>query len=388
MVHRRAVPFNRAFTTGAELRYIESAIRSTQLSGNGPFSARCSDWLQARTGSKRALMTHSCTGALEMAAILADIAPGDEVVMPSFTFVSTANAVVARGGIPVFVDVRSDTLNLDERKVEAALSDRTKAIVAVHYAGVACEMDMINEFARARRLTVVEDAAQGVLATYRGRPLGSIGDLGALSFHETKNVMCGEGGALLVNRDEWIDRAEVVHEKGTDRRRFFRGMTDKYTWQDVGSSFPMSDLTAAFLWAQFENAELITQLRLEVWAAYHEGLKHLEERERLRRPIVPAWCKHNAHLYYVLLPPASDRDAVLATLNEEGVNAVFHYVPLHSAPAGVRFGRSSGLMKTTDEISARLIRLPLWAGMSAADVEHVLETVEHALWRRPSRMAQ
>jgi dTDP-4-amino-4,6-dideoxygalactose transaminase len=377
----RIVPFNRAFTTGSELRYISDAIRSTQLSGNGPFSAKCEDWLERRTGAQRALMTHSCTGALEMAAILAEIGPGDEVIMPSFSFVSTANAVVARGAVPVFVDIRGDTLNLDEALVEGALTPRTKALMVVHYAGVACEMDALNQIAREHGLTVIEDAAQGVAATYNGRPLGAIGDIGALSFHETKNVMCGEGGALLINRDEWIRRGEVVHEKGTDRTSFFRGDVDKYTWQDVGSSFALSDLSAAFLWAQLEEADAITQRRREIWNAYHDGLKGLEEREVLRRPIVPEGCEHNAHLYYLLLPQGSDRAVILASLNEAGVNAVFHFVPLHSSPAGLRFGRHFEKLDVTESVSGRLVRLPLWAGMEEADIGYVVETIERVILR-------
>jgi dTDP-4-amino-4,6-dideoxygalactose transaminase len=377
----RSVPFNRAYTTGAELHYIGEAIRATQLSGNGPFATRCSAWLEERLDVDRALMTHSCSGALEMAALLAGIGAGDEVIMPSFTFVSTANAVVARGGVPVFVDIRPDTLNLDEAKVDDAITERTKALIAVHYAGVACELDALLEIVHARRLALIEDAAQGVLATYRGRPVGGIGDLGTLSFHETKNVMCGEGGALLVNRNEWVDRAEVIHEKGTDRRRFVRGQVDKYTWQDFGSSYPMSDLNAAFLWAQLEHAGSITQQRLSIWHAYHLHLAELEDQERLRRPVVPDHVEHNAHLYYVLLPEGSDRGHVLAALNERGVNAVFHYVPLHTAPAGQRFGRPSGRLETTENVSERLIRLPLWAAMEEADVAYVIETLERVLLR-------
>jgi dTDP-4-amino-4,6-dideoxygalactose transaminase len=379
------VPFNRAYATGAELDYIADAIGTTRLSGNGPYSDRCAQWLERRTGAARALMTHSCSGALEMAAVLAGIGPGDEVVMPSFTFVSTANAVVARGGVPVFVDARADTLNLDEKLVEAAITKRTKAVMAVHYAGVGCEMDALAEIATEHGLVLIEDAAQGILATYRDRPLGTIGDLGALSFHETKNVMCGEGGALLVNRTEWADRAEIVHEKGTDRRRFFRGQVDKYTWQELGSSYPLSDLAAAFLWAQLEHAEEITQRRMEIWDGYHEHFEELEEARRLRRPIVPEHCVHNAHLYYVLLPNRTDRDAFIAALDDSGVNAVFHYVPLHSSPAGLRFGRAAGELAVTSHISDRLVRLPLWAGMEPEVVEHVVEAVWRSLTIKPSR---
>jgi dTDP-4-amino-4,6-dideoxygalactose transaminase len=380
----RFVPFNRAYTTGDELRYIGEAIEATALSGNGPFCARCGEWLAHHAAVGRALMTHSCTGALEMAVLLAGVGPGDEVIMPSFTFVSTANAVVARGGIPVFVDIRPDTLNLDEMKVEAALTPRTRALIAVHYAGVGCEMDALIAIAREHRLAVIEDAAQGISASYRGLPLGGIGDLGTLSFHETKNVMCGEGGALLIGRDEWIDRAEIVHEKGTDRRRFDRGQVDKYTWQDFGSSFAMSDLSAAFLWAQLAHAEAITQRRLEIWETYHAQLQRLGDEGHLRRPIVPDHCVHNGHIYYVLLRRETDRGAVLTALNSAGVSAVFHYVPLHLSPAGQRYGRPGGGLDVTEDLSERLVRLPLWAAMEEADIEHVLDALGHVLSRSHS----
>lgn len=377
----RHVPFNRAYATGSELEYIAEAIRNTQLSGSGPFSARCGAWLEETVGVERALMTHSCSGALEMAAILAGIGPGDEVIMPSFTFVSTANAFVARGGIPVFVDVREDTLNLDETKVEAAISERTKAVVAVHYAGVGCELDALAELTRAHGLALIEDAAQAVLARYRGRALGGIGDLGTLSFHETKSVMCGEGGALLLRRAEWVERAEVIYEKGTDRRRFLRGEVDRYTWRDFGSSYPMSDLSAAFLWAQLEGAAEITERRLAIWEAYHAGLDGLELRGWLRRPVVPGHCDHNAHLYYLLLSDQFDRTTAITALNQVGINAVFHYVPLHSAPAGRRFGCRSGDLSITDRVSAQLVRLPLWAAMEDEDVAYVLAGLEDVLSR-------
>src|SRR5581483_5725051 len=295
------VPFNRAYTTGFEIDYMSEAIRETRLSGNGPFSERCSRWLEQRTGARRAFMTHSATGALEMATLLAGISPGDEVIMPSFTFTSTANAVVLRGGTPVFVDIRPDTLNLDEQLVEDALTAHTRAIMPVHYAGVPCAMDTILGVARDYDLVVIEDAAQALGSTYRGRAAGGLGDLGAISFHETKNVMCGEGGALLLNDGRLVERAEIAHEKGTDRRRFFRGEVDKYTWIDVGSSFVLSELNAAFLWAQLEHADEIQQLRRRAWELYHEALAPLEESERLRRPVVPSDCEHNAHLYHVLL---------------------------------------------------------------------------------------
>ena len=297
------IPFNKPYMTGKELYYIAEAKFGNMLAGDGPFTKRCHQWLEQRTGSAKALLTHSCTAALEMAALLLDIQPGDEIIMPSFTFVSTANAFVLRGGVPVFVDIREDTLNLDERLIEAAITPRTKAIVPVHYAGVACEMDTIMAIARRHGLKVVEDAAQGVMSSYKGRALGSIGDLGAYSFHETKNVISGEGGALLVNDPELALRAEIIREKGTDRSRFFRGEVDKYTWQEVGSSFLPGELIAAFLWAQLEEAERITNDRLASWARYHELLEPLEAKGILRRPVIPEGCQHNAHMYYVLLTP-------------------------------------------------------------------------------------
>src|SRR5581483_10970568 len=293
------IPFNQPYVTGKELTYIGEAVEGRHLSGNGPFARRCSQWIEDAVSTKRALLTPSCTAALEMTAVLADLRPGDEVIMPSFTFVSTANAVVLRGAVPVFVDIREDTLNIDERKLEEAITKRTRAVVAVHYAGVGCEMDEILAVARRHELLVLEDAAQGILSTYRGRPLGSLGDAAALSFHETKNVMCGEGGALLINRDDWVGRAEVIHEKGTDRSRFFRGEVDKYTWRDVGSSYVLSDINSAFLWAQLEEADQITKRRLETWEHYHSAFVELESEGLVRRPVVPAHCVHNAHMYYV-----------------------------------------------------------------------------------------
>lgn len=382
-----SIPFNRPYTTGAEFGYIQEAVANGHISGNGPFSARCVEWLERTVGSQRALLTHSCTGALEMAALLADLRPGDEVIMPSFTFVSTANAVVLRGAAPVFVDVRADTLNLDETQIEAAISASTRAIVVVHYAGVACEMDEICAIADRHGLVVIEDAAQAILASYRGRPLGSFGSYAALSFHETKNIQCGEGGALLVNDPAGVDRAEIVHEKGTNRRAFFRGHVDKYTWVDVGSSYLLSDVAAAFLWAQLEDAREIVELRRRIWRAYHAGLADLEAAGRLRRPVVPEGCSDNAHLYYVLLPTERERDRILGELNAAGVNAVFHYVPLHTATAGLRYGRAVDDLPVTTSASARLIRLPLWPGMTESDVCRVLETVEDAVARAAAEVA-
>ena len=369
------VPFNKPYMTGKELWYIAQAHHEGWLAGDGGFTRKCNAWLEARTGAGKALLTHSCTAALEMAAILADVQPGDEVIMPSYTFVSTANAFVLRGAVPVFVDIRPDTLNLDERLIEAAITERTKAIVPVHYAGVGCEMDAIMAIAREHDLLVIEDAAQGVMASYKGRPLGSIGHLGALSFHETKNVISGEGGALLVNDPRFAERAEVIREKGTNRSQFFRGQVDKYTWVDLGSSYLPSELIAAFLWAKMEEADRITRQRVGLWNTYNQWLKEPETAGLLRRPVVPAHCAHNAHMYYVLLPDLSIRTAFIARLKSLGIHPVFHYVPLHSAPAGRRFGRAHGPMTVTDDIADRLVRLPMWLGLEedqAKVIRHVL----------------
>jgi dTDP-4-amino-4,6-dideoxygalactose transaminase len=355
------IPFNRPHLTGNEFRYIQDAVNGGQLAGNGPFTRRCHDWLTRTVGSERAFLTHSCTAALEMAALLTEVGPGDEVIMPSFTFVSTANAFVLRGATPVFVDIRPDTLNLDERCVEAAITPRTKVIVAVHYAGVACEMDALFDIARRHHLLVVEDAAQALLSTYRDRPAGSFGHFACLSFHETKNVISGEGGALLVNDSRFAARAEILWEKGTDRSRFFRGEIEKYRWVDLGSSFLAGELTAAFLWAQLEHAQELTAGRRRLWQSYADAMEG--RFAGLTLPYVPEHCTHNAHMFQVLLPPGVNRSPVLARLNAAGVNAVSHYVPLHSAPAGIAFGRTTGPLPWTDDCSERLIRLPLWAGL-------------------------
>jgi len=373
------IQFNRPYMTGKELYYIAEAKFGNMLAGDGPFTKRCHQWIERRSGSEKALLTHSCTAALEMAALLLDIQPGDEVILPSYTFVSTANAFVLRGAVPVFVDIRPDTMNIDETLIEEAITPRTRAIVPVHYAGVACEMDTIMEIARRHGIAVVEDAAQGVIATYKGRSLGSIGDLGAYSFHETKNVISGEGGALLVNRPDLSLRAEIIREKGTDRSRFFRGEVDKYTWQEVGSSFLPGELIAAFLWAQLEEADAITQRRIATWQRYNALLEPLEQQGLLRRPVIPAECEHNAHMYYVLLAPGVDRQAVLDALKRRNIWAVFHYVPLHSSPAGKRLGRASGSLQVTDDLSARLIRLPLWIGLTESDLMAVTCALGDAL---------
>ena len=373
------LPFNRPHLTGRELAYVEQAHANSMLAGDGPFTKRCHQWLEQQTGARKALLTHSCTAALEMSALLLDIQPGDEIIMPSYTFVSTANAFVLRGGVPVFVDIREDTLNVDESLIEAAITPKTKAIVPVHYAGVACEMDAIMAIAKKHDLAVVEDAAQGVGATYKGKPLGAIGDLGCYSFHETKNVISGEGGALLVNDARHAERAEIIREKGTDRSRFFRGQVDKYTWQEVGSSFLPGEIIAAFLWAQLERADEITAARVIAWNHYHTLLAELEQQGVLRRPVVPAECEHNAHMYYVLLAPDSDRDAVLSHLKEAGVHSVFHYVPLHDSPAGKRYGRTHGELVRTTDLSQRLIRLPMWVGIAPAQQEKAVELLRESL---------
>ncbi|MFH0020738.1 dTDP-4-amino-4,6-dideoxygalactose transaminase [Pseudomonas fluorescens] len=375
------IPFNFPHMTGKELYYIAEAHFNGRLAGDGPFTKLCHSWLEQRTGCSTALLTHSCTAALEMAALLLDIEPGDEIIMPSYTFVSTANAFVLRGGVPVFIDVREDTLNMDERLIEAAITPRTRAIVPVHYAGMACEMDSIISIAKRYDLMVIEDAAQGVMASYKGRALGSIGDLGSYSFHETKNVISGEGGALLVNDPKLALRAEIIREKGTDRSRFFRGEVDKYTWQEVGSSFLPGELIAAFLWAQLEEADRITQARLSSWDRYHELLAPLEVEGLLRRPIVPDDCQHNAHMYYILLSPEIDRQVVLNELKCNDIWSVFHYVPLHSSPAGKRYGRTSGELSVTDRQSESLIRLPLWVGLRDEQQDRVIETITKALKR-------
>ncbi len=376
------IPFNWPYMTGKELGYIAECHSIGRLAGDGPFTTRCHEWIEARSGCAKALLTHSCTAALEMTAILLDIRAGDEVIMPSYTFVSTANAFVLRGAVPVFVDIREDTLNIDESLIEAAITDRTRAIVPVHYAGVACDMDAIMAIARRRGLHVVEDAAQGVMARYKGRVLGGIGDLGCYSFHETKNVISGEGGSLLVNDPTLVERAEVIREKGTDRSRFFRGSVDKYTWQEIGSSFLPGEVIAAFLWAQLQEAESITDRRLRLWQRYHDLLSPLEEAGLLRRPFIPADCSHCAHMYYVLVAPGVDRQSVLEELKHQGVNAVHHYVPLHSSPGGLRYARTHGELSVTDSVSERVIRLPMWIGLTEGQQVHVAAALEAALQRK------
>lgn len=373
------VPFNKPFLSGQEMRYIAQAYKNHHLGGDGDFTKRCQAWLELRTGCVKALLTHSCTAALEMAAILLDVQPGDEIIMPSYTFVSTANAFVLRGATPVFVDIRGDTLNIDETLIEGAINQRTKAIIAVHYAGVACAMREIMNIAERKGLVVIEDAAQGIVSSYHGRALGSIGHLGCISFHESKNIVSGEGGALLVNDSRYSERAEFIREKGTDRSKFLRGHVDKYTWIDIGSSFLPAEIIAAFLAAQLEAADAITQKRIALWDNYHKLLEPLERMGHLRRPRIPHDCQHNGHIYYVILSPSVDRREVIDVLQERGVEAVFHYVPLHSSPAGLRYGRVVGTLPVTDSVSANLLRLPLWHEMTDGDQEKVASALAHSL---------
>jgi dTDP-4-amino-4,6-dideoxygalactose transaminase len=355
------------------------ALASGQTGGNGPFAARCERLLTELTGTRRVLLTHSCTGALEIAALLAEVGPGDEIILPSFTFVSTANAFVLRGATPVFVDVRPDTLMLDEVAVAEAITPATRAVVPVHYAGGAGELGAIAAVAERHGLMVIEDAAQGVGAAWEGRSLGSLGALGTLSFHETKNVSCGEGGALLINDERLIERAEVLQEKGTNRTRFARGEVGHYTWIDLGSSYLMSDVTAALLLGQLERLDAITAARLKIWNAYHAALEPLEAAGLVRRPRFSAGSRHNGHLYYLLLGDRDRRDGVIAHLRAQGIHAYFHYVPLHSSPAGRRFGRPHGELSTTDAVASGLVRLPLWVGMTETDVDRVATAVAEAL---------
>lgn len=372
------IRFNKPYLTGNELGYLADAHARGQLAGDGHYTKLCNAWLEKTTGTAKALLTHSCTAALEMAAILANISPGDEVIMPSYTFVSTANAFVLRGGVPVFVDVRADTMNIDERLIESAITPRTKAIVPVHYAGVACEMDTIMDIAKRHKLIVIEDAAQAYLSEYKGRPLGSIGDLGCLSFHETKNVISGEGGALLVNNPEMIFRAEIIREKGTNRSQFFRGQVDKYTWVDVGSSFLPGEIIAAFLWAQFQQDASITQKRIDIWNAYHKSFESIEIMGRIRRPSVPNECQHNAHMYYLLMGDLNDRSAFIEHMKDVGVSCVFHYVPLHSSPAGKKYARTHLNLPITNQLSESLVRMPLWVGVGeGAQLQQIVKHAYH-----------
>ncbi len=369
-------PFNKPFIIGPELDYIADAVARGHLSGDGHYTKLCHQWLEQQLGAKRALLTHSCTAALEMAAILCDIRPGDEVIMPSYTFVSTANAFVLRGGVPVFVDIRPDTLNLDEKLIEAAITPKTRAIVPVHYAGVACDMDAIMAIARRRDLLVVEDAAQAVLAEYKGRRPGAIGDLGCLSFHETKNVISGEGGALLINNPDLIERAEIIREKGTNRSKFFRGEVDKYTWVDIGSSFLPSELIGAFLWAQLQHAADIIERRRQLCEIYRGALQDLADAGLLQLPQPePEGVAGNGHMFYLFTRSAAERGALLAHLKAAGVHAVFHYVPLHASPAGSKFGRTAGALPVTEDLADRLVRLPLYYNLGDDEARAIVGQV-------------
>jgi dTDP-4-amino-4,6-dideoxygalactose transaminase len=372
------ITFNKPFMTGKELYYISQAHQNMILAGDGPFSKKCHAWLEQNTGANKALLTHSCTAALEMAAILADIQPGDEVIMPSYTFVSSANAFVLRGGVPVFVDIRSDTFNINEALIETAITSRTKAIVPVHYAGVACEMDSIMAIAEKYNLLVIEDAAQGIMSTYKGRALGSIGDMGCYSFHETKNIISGEGGCLLINNPKFAERAEIIREKGTNRSQFFRGQVDKYTWVDIGSSYLPGEIIAAFLWAQLQEADNITRRRMSIWNRYHASFDEIEAKGLVRRPNLPAGCEHNAHMYYLLLPNLNERTEFINALRARNIYSVFHYVPLHSSTAGFYLSRIHGDMIITNDISERLIRLPLWLGMEE-EVDVVINAIHEII---------
>jgi len=369
------IPFNKPYLSGKELDFIAQAHENGQMAGDGSFTKLCQGWLEQRTGCCMALLTHSCTAALEMAAILANIKQGDEVIMASFTFVSTANAFVLRGAVPVFVDIRADTLNLDETKIEAAITSKTRIIVAMHYAGIACEMDTIMDIARRHHLIVIEDAAQAIMANYKGRALGAIGHMGTLSFHETKNIISGEGGALLINDSSLAARAEIVREKGTNRSRFFRGQVDKYTWIDIGSSYLPGEITAAFLWAQMQEADRITKKRLDIWNRYHLAFEALEQTGSIRRPIIPADCGHNAHIYYLLFSDLTMRTDFITAMSSQQINCVFHYVPLHSSPAGMIYSKSHGSLITTKQQSEKLARLPLFFDLSHAQQERVIVAV-------------
>lgn len=369
------IPYNRPPIVGKELEYLQRALSQRKLCGDGPFTKLCHQWLVEQLQAQKALLTHSCTAALEMSALLVNLSPGDEVIMPSFTFVSTANAVVLRGATPVFVDVRSDTLNIDESLIEQAITPKTKAIFVVHYAGVSCAMEAILEIANKHNIFVLEDAAQGIMATYKGRALGTIGHLGSLSFHETKNIVAGEGGALLINDPQFNERAEIIREKGTNRSQFLRGEIDKYTWVDVGSSYLPSELIAAVLYAQLESASDITKQRLTLWNTYLSGLLDLQAKEKISLPHIPAECEHNGHIFYLLTRTEEERSELIPFLKNRGIHSVFHYVPLHLAPAGRRYARSMNSLPVTSSSSDRLLRLPLYVGMSSDECQRVVESI-------------
>lgn len=375
------IPFNRPFIAGKELFYIAQAVTQGKIAGDGYYTKQCARLMEQAFDIGHVLLTPSCTAALEMAAMLCDVGPGDEVILPSYTFVSTANAVVRLGAKPVFVDIRRDNLNIDETLIEAAITPRTKMILPVHYAGVSCEMDTIMDIAARHNLYVVEDAAQGVNATYRGRALGSIGHLGCYSFHETKNYICGEGGALCVNDERFLERAEIIREKGTNRSRFFRGMVDKYTWVDVGSSYIPSEISSAFLYGQLENLQTIADRRCEIYEFYQTHLRELETAGLVRLPRVSADCQTNHHMFYMLLPTLEDRTALIDHLRQQGIMGVFHYVPLHTAPVGLSFGYQQGDLPVTEQLSERLVRLPFYYDLSEQDQRDVVNHIKNFVWQ-------
>ncbi len=356
--------------------YIQECVKNQKICGDGPYTQRCNEWIEEKTGTAKCLLTTSCTHATEMAALLADIRQGDEVIMPSYTFVSTADAFVLRGATPVFVDIRPDTMNIDEKLIEAAITEKTRAIVPVHYAGVSCEMDVIMDIAKRHNLVVIEDAAQGIMSTYKGKALGTIGDFGCFSFHETKNYSMGEGGALLIRSEKDIETAEIIREKGTNRSKYYRGQIDKYTWVNYGSSYLPSDMNAAYLYAQLEIAEVINDSRLACWNRYYENLKPLAERGAITLPVVPKDCVHNAHMFYIKAKDIEERTALIQYLKENGVLSVFHYIPLHSAPAGLKFGRFHGEDKYTTKESERLARLPMYYGLELEQVDYICDVIK------------
>ena len=369
------ITFNVPPCADKAMEYIEECVRNQKICGDGAYTKKCNRWIEERTGTTKCLLTTSCTHATELAALLADIRPGDEVIMPAYTFVSTADAFVLRGAVPVFVDIRPDTMNIDEKLIEAAITDKTKAIVPVHYAGVACEMDTIMDIAARHGLLVIEDAAQGILATYKGKALGAIGDFGCYSFHETKNYSMGEGGALLIRDEKYVEDAEIIREKGTNRSKFYRGQIDKYTWVNYGSSYLPSDMNAAYLYAQLEQADEINQARLACWNRYYERLTPLKEAGKLELPVVPEGCVHNAHMFYVKVKDITERTAFISFLAENGVHSVFHYIPLHTAPAGQKFGRFHGEDRYTTAESERLARLPMYYGLSLEQVDYICDVI-------------
>lgn len=373
------IPFNKPYLGGKELEYIQENMKSGNIIGNGEYTRKCEDLLEKTFNANKVLLTNSCTDALEMASLLIGLGPDDKVIVPSYTFVSTVNAFILRGAKPIFVDIREDTLNMDEAKIEEKITDKTRAIFPVHYAGVACKMDTIMDIAERYNLFVVEDAAQGVNAKYNERYLGTIGDLGTYSFHGTKNYTCGEGGAILINNGDFIERAEIIREKGTNRSKFLRGEIDKYTWIDIGSSYLLSDILAAFLYAQLENLEEIKKKRKEIFDFYYESLKKLEETGKLRLPIIPSNCETNYHLFCVLLPSEEKRNSLIDKLKNAGIQAVFHYIPLHTSPMGAKFGYGEGDLPITESISGRLLRLPFYTDLTKEEQEFIITTLKKCI---------